>query len=580
MKLFVAFGGSEGQARFVLLINGSETVAALRKRIVSDYRAVFPSRPPLCFFRMASADGFFLTDSAPVADVLEEGSTVTCHRADEEAASCALPDETCVEDILATFRAQVTYVARAACHAALRPGGEKLDVEAMSVVLAMLLMGGKHLEEVRATALSALQRSFSSGTDALPAFIAAGGLFVLLSLLSPSTHMDSRPEVLDGAAQLLERLATDHSDAMAPLLRDCQPSVLLQKLALDSRVSAAVQRRALCVRRLLERAPPRPAPRRPQSSDRLRAAGAAVAAKSGGYGDAARPAGRSSGAAVSPALALRTLVEHGAGDAELQRRLFAQLGADHGDLRELARSPALFEALFLALLTFASPGGDASALAPLGRLLARLVGDAPCRAAVVRRFGEHLPGGLEALKEAWPFLPTEMRTPLLDLLGDVAPVAALLDGAPEELQVVGLRTLRAALDAGSPVTALTPKAVNVVLLRLIPRQPLLCLDTLAALALQEEFRSFFGAQMSLLQLLAHCCQQPEAVAASAGGVEVASLQRAAARALANLSSHPAAREWVKRSALLRGALASADDFAVRAYLAMALGVDASAAAEV
>ncbi|CAE8589471.1 unnamed protein product, partial [Polarella glacialis] len=113
--------------RFVVLVDPAETVGSLRRRIAADFRAVFPGRPPLCFFRMASADGFFLTDAATVGEVLDEGSTVTCHRADSEAAGAPLPERPGPEDVesvLSGFRSQIGFVARAACHAALKAGSE------------------------------------------------------------------------------------------------------------------------------------------------------------------------------------------------------------------------------------------------------------------------------------------------------------------------------------------------------------------------------------------------------------------------------------------------------------------------
>eukprot|EP00449_Zooxanthella_nutricula_P041088 CAMPEP_0198592532 /NCGR_PEP_ID=MMETSP1462-20131121/138262_1 /TAXON_ID=1333877 /ORGANISM="Brandtodinium nutriculum, Strain RCC3387" /LENGTH=113 /DNA_ID=CAMNT_0044324113 /DNA_START=54 /DNA_END=391 /DNA_ORIENTATION=+ len=113
MKIYVTFCGEE-QASFIVLLDAAETVAGLRRRIGGDYRSVFPARPPLCFFRMSTAEGFFLTDSAALREVLEEGDTVTCHRADEEATDMWVPGVAKpegVEDILVTFRAQVAYVA-------------------------------------------------------------------------------------------------------------------------------------------------------------------------------------------------------------------------------------------------------------------------------------------------------------------------------------------------------------------------------------------------------------------------------------------------------------------------------------
>ncbi|CAE8597604.1 unnamed protein product, partial [Polarella glacialis] len=117
---------------------------------------------------------------------------------------------------------------------------------------AMLVLGGPQLSEVRIEALTALERGLPAEEGAaLPAFIAAGGLFVLLSLLSPSTKLDANPEVLEGAAHLLERLALEHGQVLVPLLQDCHPSILLHKLVLDSRGSSCLKQHALAARRAL-----------------------------------------------------------------------------------------------------------------------------------------------------------------------------------------------------------------------------------------------------------------------------------------------------------------------------------------
>lgn len=248
------------------------------------------------------------------------------------------------------------------------------------------------------------------------------------------------------------------------------------------------------------------------------------------------------------------------------------------------------------------------------------------RAAVVRSMAEHFAassagsdatgatgGVIEAvsiLRAAWPQAPPELRAPLLELMHDAlvceehsssiwphAVLAALLDVAsPEELQSLGLRALQTvgdpghkpAGDAALRAPPLPPRAVNAALLRLIPRQPLLCLDALAVMALREDFRSYFSTQNALLQFLVHCCLQPGAVSANApavaaaapggggaggSGNEAVAFQRSACRCLANLSPHPATREWIRKSLPLRSVLASAEDFTVRTYLGMALGVD-------
>jgi len=78
----------------------------------------------------------------------------------------------------------------------IKQSNQSMIKKAMSVVMALLLLQGRQLAEVRAEALATLQRGLGARDGAtLPDFISAGGLFVLLSLLSPSTRMDGSPEV-------------------------------------------------------------------------------------------------------------------------------------------------------------------------------------------------------------------------------------------------------------------------------------------------------------------------------------------------------------------------------------------------
>merc|ERR1719265_2765893 len=114
----------------------------------------------------------------------------------------------------------------------------------------------------------------------------------------------------------------------------------------------------------------------------------------------------------------------------------------------------------------------------------------------------------------------------------------LLRARQEELQVLGLRVLRALVDPSSDyccedllnIGQLTPKIVNAVLLKLIQQHAQLCLDTLALLALKDEFRDYMSAQSSLLVFLAHCCQQPSDNSKEALGDAA---RRTAAKCLAN-----------------------------------------------
>ncbi|CAL1166168.1 unnamed protein product, partial [Cladocopium goreaui] len=127
----------------------------------------------------------------------------------------------------------------------------------------------------------------ASGARSLSAFLAAGGLFVLLSMLSPSTKQGSEAEV-ERAAELFEDLLAQHGDVLGPLLEECEPSSLLQKLARDSRSSTKTKQHALAGRRALERpAEPMtglPGPRPPKApgmdTRRLQSAGAQAV---GGY---------------------------------------------------------------------------------------------------------------------------------------------------------------------------------------------------------------------------------------------------------------------------------------------------------
>merc|ERR1712232_162331 len=158
---------------------------------------------------------------------------------------------------------------------------------------------------------------------------------------------------------------------------------------------------------------------------------------------------------------------------------------------------------------------------------------------------------------------------------------ALLDPAsPDELQLMALQGLREALNDGQKDrydiaeegSLLNPKATNSVILRSISQYPLLCIDIMGALALREHFRNFLSTQTSFLQLLAHCCQQPDAVATNTSKSytqpDPTELQRSAARCLANLSSHSSVREWARRSGSLKTTLASAEDLGVRTYLSV------------
>jgi len=651
MKLFVTFNDEEG-ARFVVLCDPGDTVSNLRRQISGDFRALFPARAPLCFFRMASADGFFLTDSATLGNVLEDGASVLCHRADRETAGAPVPERPSreeVDEIFSTFRAQAAYVVRWACHIATK-GGLKAAPEAMSVVLAVLLLEGQPRPEVRLEALLALQRSLLSENGvatSLPTFVAVGGLFVLLHLLSTSTRMDSNAEVLESCSRVLEQLAADHGEVFLQLLQDCDPSSLLQKLSLDSRCGEVVRNRAVGIRRLLEKKCKRSnnLGRRgisEERNDRARLGGAPVTETtvvSSGY-QSKPPAVRQGLPAPigTAALHLSILMDGSSSEAELQQALsdLESLAERSEGLREIACCPQLFSVLFMTLRTAAASSGGSRPssrstvysnseqpawklqLATIGSLYGRLAASVHSKAVLVKNCSDFLftsssdgsgrlpPREIVGLVQgAWLRIPEDLRKVLPGLLkaalvhveisrGVSSSVGinqkragllmALMDPtSPEELQLSALQALREALndsqkdghDIAEEGSLLNPKATNAVILRSISQHPLLCIDIMGALALREHFRNFLSSQTSFLQLLAHCCQQPDAVATtrSKGSPQPdpIELQRSAARCLANLSSHASVREWARRSGSLRNTLASAEDLGVRTYLSVALG---------
>mmetsp|Transcript_83004 Transcript_83004/g.231661 ORF Transcript_83004/g.231661 Transcript_83004/m.231661 type:complete len:647 (+) Transcript_83004:88-2028(+) len=637
MKLFVQFRTEAEDTRFVVLCGSDDTVAALRRSVAMHFREVFPARAPLVFFRMASAsDGFFLPDAGRVGEVLTDGSTVLCERADKEAPSAPLrdiPNAEEVEDILGVFRAQLAYVARAACHAALRGVGAKSTAEGMSVLLALLVVGGggSQFADLRAEALAALQRGLREQNGAMvPGFIAAGGLFVLLGLLSPSTRMDADNAILEAAARLLEQLCSDHGEALAPLLQDCAPASLLQKLAADSRCNAAIRKNIRVAHKLLE---PRgitrsdSGGRRPHSmdrSERLRRAGSSITGGASSGRITPEERGVPLPSRTGLALHLRSLVES-PGDSLSQTRALAQIEAStEAQSRAANVGLPLADALLLALREATTAQGRVVApwLPTLGRIVAHVAGDPNSRhafcghlAAVMLGLSGHAAPTprevADAVKSVWPRLPSELRLVLPLLVGEalagggaasagtagckiaaavpqglLALIISLLDSSvPEEFQVQALRALCPSSSGWDVLGAvasdgsgtLTPKTANAILLRLIPRQPLLCLDVLGALALKEHFRFFFCTQTSLLHFISLCCEQPGAVLSSAvkvvDGDQALALQRSAARCLANLSAHPAARDWARRSAVLRAVLLKIDDLVARTYLGVALGVD-------
>ena len=93
LKLFVRFASHDQDddlRQFVLLASREDTVEKLRTQVTNHFHSLFPADRPLLFFRMHADDGFFLTDSAKLEDVLEDGGTLTCRRADKEVLDGAL----------------------------------------------------------------------------------------------------------------------------------------------------------------------------------------------------------------------------------------------------------------------------------------------------------------------------------------------------------------------------------------------------------------------------------------------------------------------------------------------------------
>jgi len=563
---------------------------------------------------MASADGFFLTDAATVGEVLEDGSTVTCHRADAEVAGAPLSEVPSAEEVnglFQTFTAQVSYVAKAVCHAA--TVGSEVG-EAMPILLAMLMLRGPKLLQVRKAALDALQSSLPT-TGSLSAFLATGGLFVLLSILSPSTKQGSEVEV-EGAAELFEQLLVQHGPVLAPLLEECHPSTLLQKLARDSRSSTKTKQHALAGRKALEQRlePLAKPPKAPDAfgrmeTRRLQSAGAQAIAS--GYSP---PSGRNSrtsspGRVLPGGMTLR-LLRGNPGNHTEQRLTFSGRLDQYGNPESseiFAAALAEFEvkvnnATEVSLCELAGDSGVAELLAwsmkhrarsflpHLSIILGRFAGHAKAKAIFAHilcskylRFSEAIQ---EVLPSSWQQLPTQMRSALLELLDEGfksssqaredarALLVVLQDSSiPMELQAFVLQLLRKLLDPNAsgckarPESELSPKAVNAALMAAMPRHPLLCLEVLGTSALKEDFRSYLATQQSLTKFLTHCCLQPE----SCRGSDPLAVQRAASRCLANLGAVNMTHATSVIS--LKGLHRSTEDLTVRAYLGIALGIE-------
>eukprot|EP00435_Cladocopium_sp_Y103_P055322 s118_g18.t1 len=390
--------------------------------------------------------------------------------------------------------------------------------EAMPILLAMLMLRGPKLIQVRTAALDALQCSLplASGARSLSAFLAAGGLFVLLSMLSPSTKQGSEAEV-ERAAELFEDLLAQHGGVLCPLLEECQPSSLLQKLARDSRSSAKTKQHALAGRRALERPAELtglPGPRPPKApgmdTRRLQSAGAQAV---GGYSP---PSGRlsrtSSPSRLLPGgMTLRLLLDERRPDPGSETMLSA-----------LAEYEAkVTNASEVALCELASDSGGAelaaaglkrqrSYLPHLSVILGKFAGHPKAKSIFAQLLSKYLRlcDALEALPSCWPHVPATMRPAVLELLEEGfhssqatasdarALLASLQDSSvPMELQAFVLQLLRKVLDpnagrkAHSELEALSPKAVNGALMAAMPKHPLLCLEVLGTTALKEFWHS-------------------------------------------------------------------------------------------
>ncbi|CAK8996304.1 unnamed protein product [Durusdinium trenchii] len=457
----------------------------------------------------------------------------------------------------------------------------------MPILLAMLMLRGPNLQLVRSAALEVLSSLPDSSPRKLSAFLAAGGLFVLLSMLSPSTKQGHEAEV-ERAAQLFEELLAQHGGVLAPLLEECNPSSLLQKLAKDSRSSAKTKQHALAGRRVLERGetlgrPPRGDVR---AERRLQSAGAAVA---GGYSP---PSGRSSRASspnplLPGGVTLRLLLDQREHSSESLAQALGEfqgkvLKASDVVLCELSADSGLAE-----LAAAAARGGFTPALPRLSTILGKFAGHPKARAICGSLLLKYLKFSEipEVLPFSWAQLPSAMRSALLEILEegihadtakalrseDARAVLALLqDQSTPDLQAFALRVLRNLFDPGrkgdADVVRFVPQALSGALTAAMPAHPVLGLEVLGTLALKEDFRAYFANQQPLTKFLAHCCLQPD----TCKGSDVAAVQRAASRCLAHLGVSSAQRHQV---VALRGLFGSTADLTVKAYLGIALGIE-------
>eukprot|EP00397_Hematodinium_sp_SG-2012_P043298 GEMP01048107.1.p1 GENE.GEMP01048107.1~~GEMP01048107.1.p1 ORF type:complete len:383 (+),score=88.08 GEMP01048107.1:105-1253(+) len=162
MKLFIDWGE---ERRYVLMVDQTLLVGDLRERVANHFHALFPGEAPLVFFRMRDAEGYFLTDTSMLQDVVEDRTTVECFRGDDELEGRG-PKPTCSISSLLKYCAPF----------ALRDAMDG-NVEAMNNIVSLIFLDDCSL---------VLEKMLENINDIkfVQLFIQQGGLFALLRRIS------------------------------------------------------------------------------------------------------------------------------------------------------------------------------------------------------------------------------------------------------------------------------------------------------------------------------------------------------------------------------------------------------------
>lgn len=172
-----------------------------------QFHELFPGEPPLVFFRMRDASGYFLTDSSTLSDVLEDRASVSCFRCDQELEGRG-PKPTC------SITNLLKYSATFALQEALEGSGE-----AMNSLVALVFL------DDCATILKKIMDNFND-LAFVQLFIRQGGLFALLRRVSRAASTQNI--TLQLALEILEKLIHGPlGKQMEEIFQEMDPFVIL-----------------------------------------------------------------------------------------------------------------------------------------------------------------------------------------------------------------------------------------------------------------------------------------------------------------------------------------------------------------